>query len=297
MIKDRATLKITIVLIVTIIIMTVFFPAFKADMGKRPLFEKLGYTPQGKIYKVALGEFRWFVGSYLSFKSIIYYGGNIDKISKRRFKEVEYYNLYRTLETSILLNPYNEDAYYFAQGAFTWDIGRVKEVNSLLEYVFKYRTWDFKIPYFLGFNYAYFLKDYNSAAKYYQKASELSGSPLFTNLAARYFYEGGQTELGIAHLKAMIKMTRKENIKKVYEKRLKSLEAINEIEKAIEAYKGKYGKLPEDINDLVKSGFIDNIPDDPYGGKFYLDKDAKVRTTSKLTEEKEVKKDGNTENK
>ncbi|UOD35913.1 hypothetical protein DSN97_09000 [Deferribacteraceae bacterium V6Fe1] len=276
--------------------MTIFFPAFKADMQQRPLFEKLGYTPQGKLYKVVLGEFRWFTGVYLTFKSIIYYGGNVEKIGQRRFNEVEYYNLYRTLETSILLNPYNEDAYYFAQGAFTWDIGRVKEVNLLLEYVAKYRTWDFKVPYFLGFNYAYFLKDFNKAAEYYKKASELSGSPLFTNLAARYFYEGGETELGIAHLKAMINMTRKENIKKVYETRLKSLEAINAIEKAVRKYKNIYGKNPENIQQLVSAGILDKIPEDPYGGQFYIDENNKVRTTSKLTTSKEVK-NGSAKNK
>jgi len=296
MIKDRVTLKTIFVLVVMIIVMSIFFPAFKSDMHQRPLFEKLGYTPQGKLYKVVLGEFRWFTGIYLSFKSIIYYGGNVKKISRRQFKEVEYYNLYRTLETSILLNPYNEDAYYFAQGAFTWDIGRIKEVNALLEYVSKYRTWDFKVPYFLGFNYAYFLKDFSKAAEYYKKASALSGSPLFTNLAARYFYEGGETELGIAHLKAMISMTRKENIKQVYKTRLKSLEAIHTIEIAINKFKERYGKYPKDIQDLVNQGILENIPEDPYGGEFYIDEKHKVRTTSKLAYKKEGK-DGNSKDK
>jgi len=264
------------------ICLILFFPYFQKDMQQRPLFEKLGYTPQGKFYKIILGEFRWFMGDYLSFKSIIYYGGKVDKIREGKFNEVEFYNLYRTIETSILLNPYNEDAYYFAQGAFTWDIGKIKEVNALLKYVMKYRTWDFKIPFFIGFNYAYFLKDYKKAAYYYKKASEISGSPLFTRLAARYFYEGGETELGIAYLKTMIKLTRKENIRKSYEIRLKALEAINQIEKAIKKYKDQYGTLPGNIEELVKTGFLKKIPEDPYGGKFYIDKNGKVRTTSKL---------------
>ncbi|WP_246798630.1 hypothetical protein [Deferribacter autotrophicus] len=262
-------------------------------MKKRPLYEKLGYTPKGKLFKAALGEFRWFTGEYLTFKSLIYYGGKVDYLLKRRFEKIEYYNLFKTIETAILLNPYHEDAYYFAQAAFTWDIGKIKDVNALLKYVMKYRTWDFKIPFFLGFNYAYFLKDYKLAAKYFKKASELSNSPLFTSLAARYFYEGGETELGIAYLKTMIKITRKESIKKSYEVRLQALEAIYAIEKAIKRYKEKNNTLPKDINELVIKGFLREVPKDPYGGKFYIDKDGKVRTTSKLAFKRPKHKKGN----
>lgn len=281
-------------IVLTIIFLTafvMFFPNFEKDMRNRPLFEKLGYTPHGKFYRAVLGEFRWFVGDYLSFKSIIYYGGKADKIAKRQYKDVEFYNLYTTIKTSILLNPYNEDAYYFAQAAFSW-IGHAKDVNALLKYVMKYRTWDFKIPFFLGFNYAYFLKDYKDAAIYYKKASAISHSPLFTDLAARYFYEGGRTRLGIAYLKAMVKMTRKESIKKVYETRLKALENIYKIQQAVEKYKKINSKPPKSIEVLVEDGLLKKIPKDPYGGRFYIDKNGKVKTTSNLAFKKEDVKNG-----
>ena len=290
----KVNLLPTAILILAVAALFVYFPTYKSGMLKRPLFEKLGYTPHGKFYKIVLGEFRWFMGEYLSFKSVIYYGDKVDLIRKRQFGKVEYYNLYRTIETSILLNPYNEDAYYFAQATFTWDVGQVKAVNRLLEYVMKYRTWDFKIPFFLGFNYAYFLKDYKKAAYYYKIASKMTHSPLFANLAARYFYRGGKTELGINYLKTMIKITRKESIKKTYKIRLKALEDIYKIEQAIKAYKTEYKKLPSNINELVKKGFLDRIPKDPYGGKFYIDKNGEVKTTSKLTFKlKKRKKNGN----
>ncbi len=269
-----------ILFVFLIALYAVFIPQFRTNMVKRPLFEKLGYTPHGKFYKIMLGEFRWFMGEYLTFKSIIYYGGKVNFIQRRQFNKVEYYNLYRTISTAILLNPYNEDAYYFAQATFTWDVGHVKDVNRLLEYVMKYRTWDFKIPFFLGFNYAYFLKDYRKAAYYYKIASKLTGSPLFTNLAARYFYEGGETPLAINYLKTMIKITRKESLKKLYEMRLKALEGIYEIEEAVKAFKRKFHKNPKSIDVLVKYGFLKKIPKDPYGGVYYIDKNGRVKTTS-----------------
>lgn len=259
----------------------IYLPHYQSMVKNRPTIYKLGYTPSGRFYRAIAGEYKWFLGDYLSFKSIIYYGGRTDYVSRGMFGEIEYYNLYRTVEASILLNPYNEDIYYFSQGVFTWDVGRVKETNRLLEYAFNYRRWDYKIPFFLGFNYAYFLKDYKNAAIYYQKASELSGSSLFANLAARYLYEGGNTILGIDYLKTMIKIARKEDVKKQYELRLKALEAIYEIEQALELYKRKYIDIPT-IEKLIELKYLKSLPVDPYGGKFYIDNNGKVRTTSKM---------------
>jgi len=258
-----------------------YIPGYNETIKNKSTLQKLGYTPSGRLYKAAVGEYSWFLGDYLSFKSIIYYGGKIDAVLSGRFAELEYYNLYKTVEASVLLNPYNEDIYYFAQASFTWDIGRVTEVNRILEYVSKYRTWDYQLLFFLGFNHAYFLKNYKKAAIYYKKAAELSKSYLFANLAARYLYEGGETDLAIGYLKAMIQTTRKEDIRRQYEIRLKALEAIKKIELAVNKYKSLYGTNPT-IDSLIVSGLLNEIPQDPYGGKFYIDENGKVRTTSKL---------------
>lgn len=279
---EKINLKLISVTAFAVILLILIYPGFEKNLKDRPLYEKLGYTPHGEFYKIALGEFRWFVGQYLSFKSITYYGGNVENIRRGRYKDVEYYNLYRTIETAALLNPYHEDIYYFAQGAFTWEIGRINEVNRILKYVMKYRTWDYKIPYFLGFNYAYFLKDYKTAGQYFKIASELSGSMLFTNLAARYFYEGGETELGISHLEAMIKLTRKESVKKAYETRLNALKGIKVIEDAVKVFHERYKRYPDNIDELIEKDILDKIPVDPYGGNFYLDENKRVRTTSQF---------------
>lgn len=284
--------KIYLIFTVFLVVFVLFFPKFSQNMGQRSGLEKLGYTPQGELYKAVLGEFRWFMGDYLTFKSIIYYGGKINELRQRKYKEVEFYNLYRTIETSIILNPYHEDSYYFAQAAFTWDIGRIKEVNALLKYVMKYRTWDYRVPFFLGFNYSYFMKDYEEAAKHFRKAAEISGSPLFTKLASRYFYEGGETELGIVFLKYMYENARKEAIKESYKLRLEALEKIKMLEDAVSEYKKRFNILPERLDQLVENGFIDKIPQDPYGGKFYIDKKGKIRTTSNLASKKDGKNEG-----
>jgi competence protein ComGC len=270
------------VLTVSLVIFILFVPHFEKTMQNRPTYAKLGFVPQGKIYRAVLGSFRWFEGEYYTFKSVIYYGGKVKDITYNNGRNVEYYNLYRTIETAIILNPYNEDAYYFAQGAFVWGVGQIRAVNGLLRYVYKYRPWDFQIPFFLGFNYAYFLHNYKEAAKYFKQAADLTHSPLFTNLAARYFYEGGNTKLGITYLEYMIKNTKNESVKKIYKTRLKALVAIEYLSRAVNKFKLKFKRLPKNLDELVEKGIIKNIPKDPYGGKFYIDKKGIVKTTSKL---------------
>ena len=265
-----------------ILVYTALIPTFTQYNNNNLKIQKLGYTPGGKFLQRLLGEYRWFVGEYLTFKSIVYYGNRTDDVLKGRIKDIEYYNLFVTLETATLLNPYHEDTYYFVQATFPWDIGRVKEAISVLKYSFTYRQWDYQIPFFIGFDYAYFLKDYKNAAVYFAKASELTGSPLYIGLTSRFMYESGDTEMAINYIKIVLKSEKNKENRYQLEVRLLALENILRIERAIFNYKKDHNKIPEDINILVKLGYLSDIPQDPYGGKFYIDERGKVRSTSKL---------------
>jgi hypothetical protein len=57
---------------------------------------------------------------------------------------------------------------------------------------------------------------------------------------------------------------------------------VLQIEQAIAAFKERFQADPEDLGRLVNAGLLERIPDDPYGGTFYLDEQGRVRTTSKL---------------
>ena len=73
-----------------------------------------------------------------------------------------------------------------------------------------------------------------------------------------------------------------EKIKKEYETRLNALKSILFLEKGMTAYKERFKKMPETVDDLTAKNVIREIPEDPYGGKFYIDKDGSIKTTSEL---------------
>lgn len=251
-------------------------------LQNRPIELKLGPVVSTTLVKLLAAEH----AATLAFRSVVrvmfYFGSYFEDDPNRVKNAPEYANMYQHLIQAVKLDPYNMDAYYFAQAAFTWEIGRAREVNRMLDYGMKYRTKDYLLPFYAGFNAAYFLKDYPQAARYFQMAAERSGRTLFAKLAARYFHEGGQNQLGLAYLDTMIKGAADRKTRLIYEKRRDALQATQLIDEAVTRYRGSFGNNPVELTDLVEQGSIEKLPVDPYGGTFYLDEQGRVRTTSKF---------------
>jgi|YelNatPaOPRAMG01_1025707.scaffolds.fasta_scaffold06066_9 tetratricopeptide (TPR) repeat protein len=287
---DEITKKSVALIVISIILIIPSYSILSKYLSERSAEEKLGYVPKKEVLRIASVDHKSLVSEWLFLKTIIYYGGKIDPAKKIPAKGIEYYNMYRLLDASTYIDPYNIDSYYFAEAVFTWDLGKIKEVNYLLERGVKYRTWDFYPPFFLAFNYYYFLRDYKQASFYMKKAAEITKDPLFTNLAARFMYETGETDIAINFLKLMIENTWNKKVRYTLEVRLKALEAVSYLEKGVKRFIEIYKRKPINLEELVYNHVVDRIPDDPYGGRFYIDEKGKIRTTSKFAYQRE---DGN----
>lgn len=275
-------MKLRLLFAAVLLVHVLLLAPFAASMSTRPIEVRLGYLPHPQLLKVTTADHDLLVAESAVVKNLFYYGTVIEKSMENVVVRPEYLNMYQTVVTATQLDPYNLDAYYFAQAAFTWELGRVKEVNVLLEEGARYRTWDSWLPFYLGFNHAYFLKDYAKAAHYMQMAAERSGNPLFSKLAARYFYESKQTDLGLAFLDSMIAQSKDKAVSNTYQVRRDALAAVSSLEKALAEFYARYGYRPTELQELVNKGLIEGVPVDPYGGRFYLDQEGRVRSTSKL---------------
>jgi hypothetical protein len=256
---------------------------FTTYMQQKPIEEKLGYLPSTNVLRYASADHKELVGAALVMKVIMYFGGIAEKQqTKVIVQPPDYVRMSGILHGAVKLDPYNLDAYYFAQSFLTWDVKQYKIANALLDYGMKYRSWDWMLPFFAGFNSAYFIKDYKKAAEYYKRAGELSGSELHFSLAGRYMQESGQTELAIAYLSVMEKGERNLAVRKNYQTRLAAFREVRRIELARDRYLSSGGALPISVETLVRSGLLLPPPSDPYGGQFYLEESGKVATTSKF---------------
>ncbi len=274
--------RIVAVLVIATLLIIPIYTRISAILSSRIIQEKLGYLPSRGIVKISSLDHKSLLSEWLFFKVLLYFGERIDPFKRQLPTQVDYADMYRFLDVSTYVDPYNIDAYYFAEAAFTWEIGRIREVDALLERGLKFRTWDFYLPFFLGFNHFYFLKDYKKASQYMEQAARMTGEPLLTNLAARFFYESNETRIGISFIKFMIAKTWNEKVKRTLEIRLKALERVDFLEKGVERFVQIYHRKPLSIQEMVGTGVIRELPKDPYGGKFYLDEKGKIRTTSKF---------------
>lgn len=272
-----------IILMALICAYLVLIQPFTAYLCNRPIINKVGYIPEAEVLKFTTGDHRYLVAEMAVFKVMLYFGDMYNSKANKLKLPPEYGNMAKLLSNAAILDPYNVDTYYLAQAAFVWDVkDSARDINKLLIYGMRYRTWDFNLPFFAGFNSAYFLHDYRAAADFMQKAALLSGDPLFANLSARYFHQAGHTELGILFIDSMEKGAKDKKIRKSFLLRKEALIAAQKISVAITKFRELNKIAPTSIEQLVSSGFLTSVPKDPYGGQFYISDKGKVESTSKF---------------
>ncbi len=257
---------------------------FTRSMAQKPYVEKLGLVPSSRVLQALFPDYQEFLAASIIGKVILYYGsltGHLDDPGKIIYA-ADYPAMSRTVHAALRLDPYNMDGYYFGQAILAWDARQFKLASELLEYGMQYRTWDWQLPFFAGFNYAYFLDDKEKAAEMYKRAGDLSGAPLFQKLAGRYMQEAGQTRMAIDYLGTLVKTARNPAVKKSLQVRIDAFKAVFAIEQARDRFAHEKGRFPKNIAELVEAGYLEERPEDPYGGRFYLDESRQVRTTSKF---------------
>ena len=236
--------------------------------------ESVHYLPQIEILNILSLDYKGLVSKLLFFKTLVYYGEHMDSRIMPDWKW-----MYQALNASTILDPYNIDSYYFTQAVLTWDANLIKETNLILERGEKYRAWDFYIPFFMGFNYFYFLKDNKNAALHFDRAARIN--PTLIDYAIRFHYKANEIPIAIAILKKMYDDIKNEDIRSQIMQRINAYENALILEKAVRVYEERFHELPETIEKLIEEGILSQIPQDPYGGKYYFDKKENIiKTTS-----------------
>lgn len=248
-----------------------------------PKGEDTAYIIPSPILKITALEYKGLASDLMFLRSIVFFGSTLEREKTSAVKESEWAWIYNTLNASTDLDPYFFDPYYFGQAQMTWGVNMIRETNALLEKGTSYRDWDWMLPFFIGFNHFYFLQENDKASEYLMEASKRPGaSSMLASLATRLAYKGSRTENAIIFLRQILKDTTDEWLKKEYETRLTALEKILFLEKAVTVYNERFEKAPSKLDDLVTAGIIRAVPEDPYGGKFYIDMEGSIKTTSDL---------------
>ncbi len=249
--------------------------------NRSKVISSLIYLPKEAVKIISL-EFSGPLSNYLMLKTMAFHGERL--LARQKLSVEEWQNTYLALDQITHLDPRFLDPYVLAQSSLPWDAGMVKETNELLHKAAKARPDDYRPYFFLWFNHRYFLKDPVTAARYMKKSARASNAPVyFVTMVGRNSVELGETESGILYLEEILKETKDPKRAAWIRKRLKALIAIQFLEKYVEKFKDKYGRLPSNLEELVGRNLLKRIPPDPYGGEFFLTPRGRIYTTSKLS--------------
>ena len=136
----------------------------------QPLDVRLGFFPPAPVIKALSADQYQFLSQAISLQCLFYFGTLVEE----RRQPSDWSRLHDALYTASRLDPYNMDAYYFAQAVLPWDARVPLRAIELLEYGFAYRNWDWYLPFFLSFDYAFFVRDYTKAGEFMAKAAALN---------------------------------------------------------------------------------------------------------------------------
>lgn len=185
----------------------------------------------------------------------------------------------RLLEHTTDLDPRFDYAYIF--GAYTIPVPdtdyRVHNADLAINLLRKGTTNggdDWRIP----FNQAYLHStwgEFTLAAEAMNEAARRPKGPQYLPfLASRMAAQGGSVETGIAMTQAMLDAAATDEQREQLLERLQMLvmeREIQTIEQAIERFKAAQGRGPETLDELVSTGTLARLPDEPHEGNWVFD--------------------------
>jgi hypothetical protein len=276
-----SSLKNKLICFIIILLLPLNYFFLERSRIAKPMLKEEKIFLSEPFLKIFSGEFKGLVADFLVINLSSYYGGIIIEKNEAVQKEFDY--MYKVLKAASNLDPYYYDIYYFAQTIIAWDAKMPEKAIELLKVGMEKRKNDWIIPYWIGFDYYYFLNNRKMAAYYFKEAAKRPGaSDLIASMTAIAAYEGGETEMAIFFLEDIIKRTDDEYKKAKFLVRLDALKKILYLENAVKNYEKRFYKKPEHLSELVQEGIIKKIPKDPYGGEFYISEEGKIKTTSGL---------------
>ncbi|MCS6896728.1 MAG: type II secretion system protein GspG [Nitrospira sp.] len=239
--------------------------------------EELAHLPQGNYLKPALLGYHHLGADVLWLKLV-------QVIGKRHNTMDEYEWMAHALDVITTLDPHYVYAYY-AGGVILGDLANRPDLaNRLLERGHAENPTVWNIPFLLGYNHYFLMADPDKGADYIMKASVLPGRPPYlAGLATRMAAEAGKPETALAFLQARLQETSDPEMKKFFESRMKEVmieRDIRLLEQAVEQYRIKYGDYPTTLGALVETRMLSNLPREPFGGEYRLDRKTGVVTSS-----------------
>lgn len=200
-------------------------------------------------------------------------------------KAEEYRDVYPYAELVTDLDPKFASVYSFAAGVLPTNLGRETWVNTqestrILRKGLPLFPDDLEMNVLLAYNLSAFHKEYREAAQVLERASKLPGAPSYLPaLATRLYAQSGAVDAGLALARSLADSAEDPGTRELFIQRVRDLEMEGELRRvddAIGEFRERFGVAPPDIETLLWLGLLDEPPQDPQGGGFFIGYDGRA---------------------
>lgn len=165
------------------------------------------------------------------------------------------------------LNPCHEDNYWIGNASLSWG-GAVDEGLELLNRATQCRYWDEWPPFFYGFNQYFFKKNIDAAREAIELAAQRSetNNSMFRKFSIMLLAgEIDDARGALAIIKNEREKTNDPVLRDMLEKRIIRFTGLIKLRDAQASYETNFNRPPKDFQELIQSGILDSIPEDPLG--------------------------------
>lgn len=234
--------------------------------------EQFKYLPNGTFLKGAALGYDALLADILWIRGIGYF-------ADQYHEKGNYFWLFRLLEAAVELDPKYIEPYEFGGIVLANEIGDIKHSTILLkrgmENVSRDNPRYWYLPFFLAFNYWYHENDYSQGAEYLSVAASFPQAPAYLPmLTARMYADADNAATALPFLDEMIKSAESDERRDALLKRKKEVLVnyhLDILDQSIKKYHDLYKKYPNNLNELVSTGIMREIPDEPFGGRYFID--------------------------
>jgi tetratricopeptide (TPR) repeat protein len=237
---------------------------------------EMTYFPSGRFVREASIEYQSLAADFVWLRAIQYYGYHL--MSDRKYEWLGHvFGILTSLDARFI------GAYHFGAITLAWDAGKPHEAVDFLSSGMKANPLSWQIAFDAGFICNMLLRDYDRASEYFEVASKMPNAWfILPRWAAIAKAKAGDFQTARDMWLEILKGTENKALKALVVRQLKNLnlaEVTDRLQKAVLRFQEDRGRLPTDLHELTTAGYIERIPDEPFGGQFYL-KDGKVVTTT-----------------
>jgi tetratricopeptide (TPR) repeat protein len=190
--------------------------------------------------------------------------------------------LYPLLDLATTLDPRFMMAYRFGAIFLTESYpdgpGRADQAIALLERGLAVDPTKWQYAHDAGFVYYWWLRDYKTAAAWFDRGSRIEGAPWWMrSMAATTLAEGGDRQSSRQLWQQLHETADNDWVKNNAKLRLSQLDALDQIDELaalVRRYTAQFGRPPDSWNTLVSMRWLGGLPLDPSGTPYELRPDA-----------------------